>query len=263
MLRTLAVMTGLTILVSGLCSRAAAGEAVEKPVWRVGDSWKVTWPRVARMEGVGTRKIGEDAVSVRVREKAQFRGTECYVLQFDPVDDTPPSPLSPQGRVSMRAFYMVSDLRLVRLEKWSADAEAKLLSAQNAHGGYPLLAMPPEVPIPLTLPTFPLSLGQSVTLFRGEHDDEEARQDEKAGRNALKANGAEVEVGAPSAAEAQGAGPGAVRARFREYVEYSLTGRSERVRMDQVWVPGKPWWSSLRLYWPPSNTEGTELTTVW
>jgi hypothetical protein len=263
MLRTLAVTTGLIILVSGLCAHAAENGAIEKPVWRVGDSWRVTWPRMARMDGVGAKKIGEDALSIRVRETTQFRGVECYVLQFDPVDDTPPSSPASQGRISIRAFYTVSDLKLVRLEKRSADAEAKLLIARNAHADHPIVVMPPEVSIPLLLPVFPLSPGQSAVVAQAKHEDEETRAEEKAGRNALKANGLEMDVQTPSAAESQCAGPGAVKVRFWDYVDYSLTGRRDRVLMEQVWAPGRPWWSSVRVYYPPGDKEGIEVITAW
>jgi hypothetical protein len=262
------VMMGLVVVASGLSLWGASGAAVSisMPVWRVGDSWRVTWPRMDRMEGAGARKNGEAVLSVRVRERTQLRGVECYVLQFDPVDDTPPSssPAS-QGRISMRAFYTVSDLKLVRLEKRTADAEARLLGAQNAHSGYPLTAITPAdgVQVPLVLPTFPLSPGQSAILARVEHEDEVTRKAEKAGRNALKANGLEVDVEAPSAAESQRDGPGAVKVRFRAYVDYSLTGRRDSVLMEQVWVPGRPWWSSVHVHYPPGDKEGTEVTTIW
>jgi hypothetical protein len=258
MLRTLAVTTGLIILVSGLCAHAAGNGAIEKPVWRVGESWKLTAPRIAEREGGEGRRIGEDVMSVRVRERTQFRGVECYVLQFDPAEGSPPSPQTPESRVSTRAFYTVSDLKLVRIETRSADAEARLLGARSGSPEHPIMATTQAL---LLLPRFPLSPGQSTTLARAEHSDEETRKKEQAGRNALKANGVEVDAETPSAAESQRAGPGSVKVRFCEYVDYSLTGRRDRVLVEQVWAPGRPWWSSMRIYRGPK--EWREVTTVW
>lgn len=246
---TIALTIGLAVLISSLtlCAAGAGGE-IGKPAWRVGDWWRVKCPLMAQKEGEKAVKIGERTVSLQVREKNQLRGADCYVLQIDMMDDFPP-----ESRFTMLAYYTVNDLKLMRLEKRTADKDARLLSAENASAGQPIAAITERGTIPLLLPTFPISPGRTAVPFRTEYTDKDTLDRASKGENVTTSMSIEQGAEVMTTDKGLGVESGALKVQFRETTSHSLSGNEERVLMEQVWIPGRPWWSSVRVYRSPDE----------
>jgi hypothetical protein len=51
-----------------------------------------------------------------------------------------------------------------------------------------------------------------------------------------------------SADKTPGVKPTALKVTFSEIISQSKSGDEGHILMEQVWEPGKPWWSTARLY---------------
>ena len=105
--------------------------------------------------------------------------------------------------------------------------------------------------------------GGHAVPFHAEYKDDDTVTRERKGENVMKSGSITVDIEAASTAERAAPGPGAVKVSFWRVETYSQSGKDEYVVLEQVWAPGKPWWSSLRIHDTPDDQEGTELTTIW
>jgi len=256
----MAIKIALTLVlifaVFGLSSCSAQENKIDKPVWRVGDSWKVKCPLMTARPGSDSRKYGEYTVSVEVLNNAKFREDDCYILQIKAMDDLPGRIKSePSNPLKVFAYYRVNDLKLMRIEQFSgSDEDTKPRNSINASSDHPLFSFSGDGTwIPLQLPTFPVIQGRSVVLSHTECKDKDTLSRANKGENVEVSRSTVEEARTVRADEGQIAAPGAMRITFADRPNYSVSGEEEHVRIEQVWVPGKPWWSSARVYRSPKD----------
>jgi len=242
------------VFCSASCSAEPIGETkrdLEKPHWRVGDSWAIKCPLVsATPYSEGWVKIGEYTVIVSVLENRRVAEQDCYVLDIRPRQEDRSMMLS-QGWDNLecyRVLYRVDDLTLMRLESYQLTGDrigAPHLSI-TATPKDPKYAPDYHAYIPVLLPRFPVKEGGSSERFHKEYAEPkgEAEKDRDAATSMRLTSSAKV----PGSDDKMHSVKGALTVVFTETYVKSKTGDHSRRVIEQTWIPGKPWWSVAREF---------------
>jgi hypothetical protein len=237
----------------------AGGEAeLAKPRWKTGDAWTVKCSEMSYEPSRGPYKIGEYSVVVTVLAPAKsLRGTECYVLEIHPGGDLPEHMRKYSDYVAEHVFYATDTLELTQIERWRTDTKGKktfgretstdrhhLPSVYYGENGYM---------IPLLLPQFPLTRGKGAQYRRHDYRVTSTLREAKEGRDVALSGVGDAVVEEPAREDALAAG--ASKVTFYFTTTYSKSGAIRKKVAEQVWVPGKPWWSVARLYQGPNVTD--------
>ncbi len=261
MLRRLSVLCCLALL--PVC-QLGYGAQVSRPVWAKGDSWTVKCADMSYHPGVGALKIGEYSVVIKVLGiQKSLNGTECYVLEVRPGSDLPEHMKQHSDLITEHVFYTTDALDLAQIERWKLDESGKesWLGREVSTEQHPL----PLVYfasngswIPLLLPHFPLARGNSARLCRTEYKDKETKRRAAKGEDVAVSFLGDAVVEGPEGKDASIAG--AERVTFRATTVRSASGAMPKKKAEQIWAPGRRWWSVARLY--ESSTQVIEFTLV-
>jgi hypothetical protein len=230
-----------------------------KPRWKTGDAWTAKCAEMSYEPSRGRFRIGEYSTVVTVQAPAKpLRGIECYVLEIRPGDDLPEHMRKYSDLIVQHLFCSTSALELVQTEGWrlNKDGRRTWIGRETSTDRHPLPLIyhgANSAWIPPLLPQFPLVTGRSVRYSAAEFRDKET-----SGR---VARGEDVTLSASSDAvteEATGkdaVAPGARKVSFYYTRTCSRSGVVKEKKAEQIWVPGRPWWSVARLYQGQTVTE--------
>lgn len=260
MARVLLVLFVILMMMTSQSSYAdVKSTGIVKLVWNKGDSWKIKCPVMSYHPSVGSIKAGEYTVVMSVLGiRKNLQGIECYVLEIRPGDNLTGHMLdSPDSNFIEHIFYKRDTLELIQIEKWQIGKDGKETSlgrGEVSTARTPLSIIHYERGnwIPILLPQFPLTHGKVTQICRREykeltHPDKDI---------ALSFSGDSV-VEDPTGKDALLAG--SIRITFYATKTYTKSGDHREKRVEQIWQPGKPWWSIARLY---NRQEVLEFTLV-
>lgn len=236
-------------------------DQLNKPTWQKGDSWKIKCPVMSYHPNTGSFKTGEYTVNVKVlgTEKT-VSGVESYVLEIRPGDDLPDNMKKNSDMIIERIYYATDTLELAQIERWQLDKdgnESKLgrevsteknplsLVYYGKNGSW----------IPLLLPQFPLVRGRADGHCRNEY--KVSKQEMESGENVALSFSGDTVVEAAEGKDALTTG--STKVTFNATTTYSKSEDVSKKKSEQIWVPGKRWWSIARIY---DGQQVTEFTLV-
>lgn len=256
MTKTVAMIIGLAIVIPGLSLCAAGDEGrVEKPVWRVGDSWRVKCPIYVYFRDYMKFK-DYYTLLVEVLGEERARDVDCYVLKISSQHD-----YAKTGEANTRyecyVYYNKDNLtiRRIRSNVWR---DGKLTSGDDYGAGASTFGSDEAYPtMPIIMPTFPIAGNGSVV--RSQRETEQKRRHD-AGKS-LPADGenwlastklSEVTSAANASEIVPGATPSqsatiAVSVKFMRTDIYNQSGARQHRILTETWAPGHKWWISARL----------------
>jgi hypothetical protein len=228
-------------LVVLLCAgTVAVGQpaAIPKPDWSVGQSWQVKCPIISSLSGAAyagprldTRKVlGYYTLTFTVLRRESIGKSECWAVHISTGADFK------DKAQTLYAYYRTNDLSVMR----EPESEDFYLGKDGAPI-YRERTVCPDYPehhfYPIEMPLFPLVPGKDATRLLSDakaaypHDPTPERLSVKS-------------VSRVEAAPEEGSG--AVKVTLT-WVETDLKSRTTtKDYEEQIWKPGKPWWSSAK-----------------
>jgi hypothetical protein len=253
MKRILVLLFGLAFLMLGLNPvQAEETGRIDRPVWHADDAWQIKCPVMSFSPNAGAFKTGEYTVMVKViGAQKTLPGDDCYVIRFRAGDDLPDYMKKNSNRLIEHAYYLTDTLALAQVERWQLDPQDIIswLGREVSTDKIPLSLVYYEGKggwIPLLLPQFPLAKGKTVRYCANEFKDKATLQKVEKGENVAVSFAGDMVVEEATGKDALAAG--AKKIIFYAATTYSKSGALKRIVAEQIWLPGKPWWSIARLY---------------
>jgi len=243
--------------------RADEAKRVDKPIWQIGDCWQVKCPIMywspPRLVGstvpepvTPPRKVGEYTVALKVIAVTKVLGEDCYVVEIRPGEDLPQSYRHTPFVIALRAYYRTRDLMLMRSEKLQSEHGIDYV-ASYLNWNARLNAPPEELSslgwsLPLQLPVFPVQSGKTSERYVRKYDDSSILEAQKKGENVCL-SGKFMWIPEPVTPQQEPElKTEGIKVSLIDRRTYSRSGDHDKVRLEEVWVPGKAWWSSVKIW---------------
>jgi hypothetical protein len=98
--------------------------------------------------------------------------------------------------------------------------------------------------IPLQLPVFPAAPGRIAERFKGDAmKDRSTREDVQKGKDVQTSGGLLITATAVTPTRESNIKENGLKVTFTHRVVYSRSGNHDYLRLEQIWLPGNPWWS--------------------
>lgn len=204
-------------------------QVIEKPEWRIGDSWEVDVPILNCPIGDtrGNGKYNRYIFSVvRLEEICKVN---CYVLKVTQQQNL---------NVGSFVYYRVSDLALMGVKSFGGLEPGW---EYRSIDGDSLINKTLGLSIPLDLPKFPLEVGKQIEC---KHKCPYPVLNYKNCTSILVS----IDVDDVSPQDSERFGLDAVKLTFKEVDIFSDAEPYTCLYLDQVWTPGNKWWSSAKGY---------------